>query len=132
MSFSYKKIIEFLIFFQKKSGFCKYRDKQLYPITEMFSVMFNRGFMNYRKSKITNKRKSVEKSHVSIKMGPFSYKKNHVKYGDLPYQRNKVEKKKTRGVFSILKLFSCLFGDVLNLSNCILTIIQYLDNMLGH
>jgi len=77
--------------------------------------------MNYRKSKITNKRKSVEKSHVSIKMGPFSYKKNHVKYGDLPYQRNKVEKKKTRGVFSILKL-----------SNCILTIIQYLDNMLGH
>ena len=98
----------------------------------MVSVMFNRGFMNYRKSKITNKRKSVEKSHVSIKMGPFSYKKNHVKYGDLPYQRNKVEKKKTRGVFSILKLFSCLFGDVLNLSNCILTIIQYLDNMLGH
>ena len=28
MSFSYKKIIEFLIFFQKKSGFCKYRYKQ--------------------------------------------------------------------------------------------------------
>ncbi len=74
----------------------------------------------------------MEKSHVSIKMGSFSYKKNHVKYEYLPYQRNNVEKKKTRGLFSILKFFSCLFGDVLNLSNCILTIIQYLDNMLGH
>ena len=73
----------------------------------------------------------MEKSHISIKMGPFSYKKNHVKFGDLPYQMNCVEKKNTRGLFSIMKFFSSLFGDALNISNCILSIIQFLDNLLG-